>query len=200
MLCDLGGVLIRIDPGRVHRRWAARSPLPAERAATVYPDAVYEALERDDVDPPTYLDHVRERLQVDATDAELAADFNDLYLGADEAVLDVLAALRRRGLRLLALTNTNRLHAPVWRRRFADALAVFDAVHCSHELGARKPERAAFTTVLEAHGLRAAETVFVDDLPANVAAAEALGLHGVVFTDAATLAGRVAAHLPAERR
>lgn len=192
VLCDLGGVVIRIDPGRVHRRWADRSPLPLSAAQATYPDPVYEAFERGDVSPGEYLAHVRARLRVRATDQELIDDFNALYLGVDDEVVAVLTALRRRGLRLLALTNTNALHQPVWSRRFAATLESFDAVHCSHELRARKPEPAAFTRVLRAHGLRARQTLFVDDLPANVEAAERLGLHGIVFTDARSLQRRIA--------
>lgn len=187
VLCDLGGVVIRIDPDRIRSRWAARSPLPASEVHAAYPDAVYEAFERDEFSVGEYLAHVRERLQLQGDDDELAADFNDLYLGADAAVVALLWRLRRRGVRLVALTNTNRLHHQAWSRRFGAELKVFETIHCSHDLRARKPERAAFERVLDAHGLRPSATVFVDDLPANVEAARALGLQGLVFTGAAAL-------------
>ncbi|TVP72464.1 MAG: HAD family phosphatase [Nitriliruptor sp.] len=192
VLCDLGGVVIRIDPDRIRRRWAARSPLPASEVHAAYPDAAYEAFERDELSAGEYLAHVRERLQLQGDDDELAADFNDLYLGADAAVVDLLWRLRHRGVRLIALTNSNRLHHQVWSRRFSAELGVFETIHCSHDLRARKPERAAFERVLDAHGLAPSATVFVDDLPANVEAARALGLQGLVFTGATTLADDLA--------
>jgi putative hydrolase of the HAD superfamily len=53
---------------------------------------------------------------------------------------------------------------------------MFDAVVISGEVGMRKPEPQIFVHVLELLGVRAEETVFVDDLRPNVDAAEALGL------------------------
>ena len=56
---------------------------------------------------------------------------------------------------------------------------MFDAVVISGEVGMRKPEARIFEHTLELLGLPAAECVFVDDLPHNVAAAAGLGLVGV---------------------
>jgi FMN phosphatase YigB (HAD superfamily) len=88
---------------------------------------------------------------------------------------------------MLALTNTNRMHHEVWSWRFADVLDVFDQVHCSHELGCRKPEPEVFGRVLDEHGLLACDVVFVDDVEGPVEVAQAAGLQALVFTDAAAL-------------
>ena len=56
---------------------------------------------------------------------------------------------------------------------------MFDVVVISGEVGMRKPEPEIFRHVLDLIGLEAAECVFVDDLPHNVAAAVALGMVGV---------------------
>ena len=192
MVCDLGGVVLPIDPDRIRHSWARRSRLSTAEVLAAYPDEVYEAFERDEVSEEAYLAHVRERLALDGSDEQLAEDFNDLYLGVDEEVVRLLWRLRDHGLTVVALSNTNRLHHRVWSRRFAEALSVFEAVHSSHDLRARKPEPAAYLRVLDAHGLDAESTCFVDDVPAYVDAAEDLGLRGVVYTDAASLAARLA--------
>lgn len=191
LICDLGGVVIRIDPDRIRRSWAARSSLPEAALRGMYPDEVYEAFERDELTEQQYLAHVRGRLHLHGTDEELAADFNRLYLGVDTDVLDLLAEHRDRGVALMALTNTNRLHHRVWSQRFGTELRVFDAIHCSHDLRARKPEPEAFAAVLGAHGLDPGEAVFVDDLPGHVDAALGAGLQGIVFTDADALRSRL---------
>ena len=59
---------------------------------------------------------------------------------------------------------------------------MFDAVVISGEVGMRKPEPEIFAHVLDLLGVRAEETVFVDDLRQNVEAADALGLVGVHHT------------------
>jgi epoxide hydrolase-like predicted phosphatase len=59
---------------------------------------------------------------------------------------------------------------------------MFDAVVISGEVGMRKPEPEIFAHVLELLGVRAEETVFVDDLTPNVRGAEAAGLVAVHHT------------------
>lgn len=188
VLCDLGGVVIRLDSDRIRHCWAARSRLPPSEVYAAYPDAVYEAFERDEVTEEQYLAHVRDRLQLRADDEEIADDFNQLYLGVDGDVLELLGRASHQGATILALTNTNRTHHRVWSERFAAELGVFDAIHCSHELRARKPEPAAFRRVLDAHGLEAWETAFIDDVPEYVHAARDLGLQGLIYTGPAELA------------
>lgn len=191
VLCDLGGVVIRIDPDRIRDGWAQMSPLPVAEVYAAYPDEVYEQFERDEVTQDEYLRHVRSRLRLDGTDEEIRAAFNDLFLGVEDETLDVLQHLRRRGVLMLALTNTNRTHHRVWSRRFAAELEVFHEVYSSHDLGSRKPEPEVFRQVVDTHDLVGREVLFIDDLPSHVAAARAVGLEGIVFTDAPSLAEQV---------
>jgi glucose-1-phosphatase len=193
VLCDLGGVVIRIDADRIREGWAQMSPLPVAEVYAAYPDEVYDRFERDEVTEDEYLHHVRSRLRLEGTDEEIRGAFNDLFLGVDVGTLDVLQRLRRRGVLTLALTNTNRTHHRVWSRRFADALGVFHEVYSSHDLASRKPEPAVYRRVLQEHGLVPGEVLFIDDLPSHVAAAQAVGLKGIVFTDASTLAEQLEA-------
>ncbi len=60
---------------------------------------------------------------------------------------------------------------------------LFDVVESSEDMGVKKPDPAAFQYVLDRLGLPADETVFIDDNPVNVAAAETLGIHGIVYRD-----------------
>ena len=52
--------------------------------------------------------------------------------------------------------------------------------------GARKPDLEFFNIVLADAGLNPSKTVFVDDKIENVEAGRSLGLHGLVYTDAAS--------------
>jgi putative hydrolase of the HAD superfamily len=93
----------------------------------------------------------------------------------DSAMQDLMRALRRAGLRTALLSNS-------WgssdypRQLFPD---LFDAVVISAEVGMRKPEERIFRLAAELLGLEPAECVFIDDIEANVLAAQAVGLVGV---------------------
>ena len=85
----------------------------------------------------------------------------------------------------------------------ADFPALFDAVVISGEVGMRKPEPGIFLHAAEALGLDPRECAFVDDVAANVAAAAACGMTGVLHTEpsatAAALAGLFGVPLGAVR-
>jgi putative hydrolase of the HAD superfamily len=69
--------------------------------------------------------------------------------------------------------------------------AMFDAVVISAEVGMRKPEPRIYLHALGLLGLEPAECVFIDDINANVTAAEELGFAGVLHSDAATTRQRL---------
>lgn len=92
--------------------------------------------------------------------------------------------LRQRGFNLYCLSN---MPGPFYEhlRRRHDFFDVFHGVVISGEVQLMKPEPEIYLHLLERFGLRAAESVFVDDLQANVDAAKAVGLHAIHFRDAA---------------
>jgi putative hydrolase of the HAD superfamily len=112
-------------------------------------------------------------------DGVVARMFTGLAL--DEEMLAGVALARVHGVRTAMVSNS-------WgedsypRARLAE---VFDVVVISGDVGVRKPDPAIFEHTLEALALPPPACVFVDDLAVNVAAAEALGMAGIVHADAA---------------
>jgi putative hydrolase of the HAD superfamily len=70
----------------------------------------------------------------------------------------------------------------------ADFPRLFDTVVLSGEVGMRKPEKEIFLHAAQTLGLPPQECVFIDDMAANVAAAQACGMTGVLHTGAAATA------------
>jgi putative hydrolase of the HAD superfamily len=98
---------------------------------------------------------------------------------------DAIRALRAAGLRTALLSNS--WGCDEYPR--ADFPGLFDVVVLSGEVGMRKPEEAIFRHATRELGLDPAECVFIDDMKANVAAAAAYGMTGVLHTEtAATVA------------
>jgi len=62
-------------------------------------------------------------------------------------------------------------------------LDVFDVLVYSAEVHLAKPDPRIFYLALEWLGVQPQEAIFVDDFPANIEAAKALGIHGVRFED-----------------
>ncbi|MEY2686491.1 MAG: hypothetical protein RL375_689 [Pseudomonadota bacterium] len=115
------------------------------------------------------------RAVIDAVPAEL------------EPIADSVALLRRvhaAGHRLFYLSNMPAPFADHLERSH-DFMSCFEAGVFSARVGLVKPDRAIFELALSRFGLSAGEAIFLDDHPANVAAARAIGLRAVQFADAA---------------
>ena len=72
-------------------------------------------------------------------------------------------------------------------------LGHFDALVLSYEIGHRKPHAAFFAHCQGLADASPQEIVFIDDLPANVEAAQAHGWHGIVYRPGERLAHRLRA-------
>lgn len=85
-----------------------------------------------------------------------------------------------KDFQLILLSNTNEIHID-WIKEnvpfFEDFKNCFDAFYLSHEINYRKPDAAIYTFVLEMHGLKPGECLFIDDTKENTEAAAALGLN-----------------------
>jgi len=118
--------------------------------------------------------------------------WEEMLGGPIEGTVDVLARLHLAGVPLYALSNWSAAKFPIAQARFP-FLAWFRDILISGEIGVIKPDPAMFRSLLERNGLVPATTAYVDDSPANVAAALDLGLTAVRFADAAALRRDLAA-------
>jgi 2-haloacid dehalogenase len=90
-----------------------------------------------------------------------------------------------------ALTNWSSETFPPQRQRFA-FLALFDGIVVSGDEGVIKPDPRIFRILLERYGIAPGDAVFIDDVPANAAAAATLGIHGIHFRSPALLRAELA--------
>lgn len=103
-----------------------------------------------------------------------------------------LRALTARGVKVHALTNFGAETFEIALDLFP-FLQLFDQRFVSARLGLLKPDAAIYAAVEQATGLAPAQMLFVDDSPANVAAAAARGWQVHHFTDPAGWADRLVA-------
>ncbi len=104
-----------------------------------------------------------------------------------EPMVALVQELRAAGLRLGVLTNNVLEFRERWRAMMPFD-EWFDDVVDSHEVGVRKPNPAIYQLALARLGADAARTAFLDDVPTNVAAADAVGIRGVLVEEDPTAA------------
>ena len=121
--------------------------------------------------------------QYGGTPATLRQAWNAMLLGLPAHRLALLTELRQAGYGVYLLSNTNQTHLN-WVREYLQReydctdfdTRYFDRVYYSHLLHRRKPDVATYTHVLQDAGIRAEDTLFIDDNAANVEGARAAGL------------------------
>lgn len=118
--------------------------------------------------------------------AAYPARFPDSVSGPMDDSVAVLAELRDRGVRLLALTNWSAELFPTVHH-LLPFLDNFEGIVVSGEEGLAKPDPAIFTVLVDRHGVVPEEAVYVDDVQRNVDAAADLGFLAYQFTDAESL-------------
>jgi len=188
---DLGGVLIDWSPYHLYRKL-----LPDD-------DAIADFLV--EIDLFGWLGQVDADLGFESGVAALAARFPhhaelieaywqrwaETLQGSFDDSVALVAELRDAGTPLYVISNWAR---ETWHHadRF-DFLDWFDGLVISGLEGVAKPDPAIFHRACSRFGLTPQRTVFIDDMPANVAAARDLGFHAIAFRDAGHLRGELRA-------
>src|SRR6185369_10416658 len=189
VLFDFGGVLME-SPFAAVRAFGARRGIAPERVLEI----VFGPYDRD-TDHPW---HRLERGELSLLEARQAI----FELGAPEHRIDLFEALaslrgttirsdvieiardaRACGVKTAIVTNNVREFGDGWRGMLpVDEL--FDVVVDSAHVGIRKPDPRIFRLALERLGdIDPAHAVFLDDFPGNIAAAERLGMRGILVEE-----------------
>lgn len=182
---DLGGVLIDWDP-----RYLYRKLLPSEEVEAFIRDVVpFDWNVQMDAGKP-FAEAIAERIAAHPEDTSLLHAYferwSEMLGGALEGTVEVLETLDAAGIPLYALTNwsAETFHHAETRFGF---LSCFRDILVSGREGIKKPNPEIYRRLLKRNQLSAAEGVFIDDMLPNVQAAEAVGMSGIHFHNAAQL-------------
>lgn len=186
VLFDLGKVLLDWNPRYYYRGFFdSDDAMDAFLAEALPPDWVAEM----DAGKPSAV-AIAERQRLFPKHAALIGcwkqGWSTMLRGPIEGSVKILAELRARGTRLLALTNFSTETWPLALERF-DFLSWFEDIVVSGEHGVAKPDPRIFEIAIRRFRLYPQHAVFIDDLAENVAAARARGFHALHFTGAAKL-------------
>jgi putative hydrolase of the HAD superfamily len=98
----------------------------------------------------------------------------------DQELIAYIRALRSRFKTALLSNATVRLVSTLRDEWHIEDC--FDVIVISAQVGLMKPDPAIFRLTLERLNVTPRQAVFIDDMPENVSAAMALGLHAIRFT------------------
>lgn len=191
IIFDFGNVVGFFDHRRAAGNLARHSSWSEDQLlAALFGCNLEDDYESGRISTPELLRRVRALCPFRCTDTELEKAFAEIFWPNPD-VSELVGRLKPR-YRLLLGSNTNDLHYRHFRETFAGTLAHFEHLVLSFEVGVRKPHAGFFEHCLKHARCPADACLFIDDVPANVAGAQACGLHGIIYRNPADLRERLA--------
>lgn len=182
IIFDLGGVLLNIDPQLTIK---ALKALGLKIHVTSFSDMMEKPLfvnyETGKISSADFRNGLRQMLNDNYSDEKIDEAWNAMLLDLPKERFEFLKKLGQTK-RLALLSNTNELHINAISGILQKSLGISDlsdcleAQHFSYRLGMRKPDQEIFEYVLDHHGFRAEETLFIDDSAQHVEGAKRAGM------------------------
>jgi putative hydrolase of the HAD superfamily len=182
LLFDLGGVLLNID---YHKTADAFKKLGVTKFDELYSQAgandLFEALETGKITEADFYTTLQEYCDPKTSREQIEAAWNSMLLDFRVESLNWLKSLKGQ-YNMYLLSNTNSIHLKAFKKIFKEEVDqsslddYFIKAYYSHDIQMRKPYTETYHFVLNDAGLKAEETLFIDDSINNIEGAKLAGL------------------------
>ncbi|MCQ2960060.1 MAG: HAD family phosphatase [Bacteroidales bacterium] len=185
IIFDFGGVVFNIDESRTVNAFAQmfQCGVPDLFRKFMGANGLFERFERGELSTDDFLSTIQSVVPSAITREQIISAWNSVLIGYPEEHVQLLLKLKKK-YRTFLLSNTNELHTREFIK-FAENQKLpihsnhdlFEKVWYSNEIGMRKPDPRIYEYALKDAGIKAEETMFVDDLQQNVDAASSVGIY-----------------------
>lgn len=176
LIFDLGNVIIDISPKNTCDYWADLCGIDPMELYVAFPfDETYAQFERGEISQEIFMAHVKKCLKIDISEDDFISGWKRILIQIRRNIQELLQELST-SYRIVALSNTNEIHVPMWLEMCTPILPYFEKIFSSNEIGFRKPEHNAYQYVLDYLRLPPEQIVFLDDNHENILAAANIGM------------------------
>jgi putative hydrolase of the HAD superfamily len=193
IIFDLGGVLLNIDYNLTEQAFINLGiPDFAERYSQLRQTDTFDRLETGRMTREEFVAAMQSIAQTPLTEQQILTAWNAMLLDFPLRRLQILQQLRNH-YDLFLLSNTNAIHEEVFNNTLMSSHGIpnigvfFDKAYMSHRIGLRKPMPEVFQYLLNDNGLQPEHTLFIDDSPQHIAAADALGIRTIYLEKGMTI-------------
>lgn len=194
LVFDFGGVIVQTQTQAPRHEWDRSLGLALGTVESIVHGS--ESWRQAQIGRITHEQHWAAVTRQLGLDAAQAAQLETDYFSADAVAQDVVELIERqraRGQRIALLSNDSSWLRDKLNR--LDLTHLFDPIVISAEIGHMKPDAAAYRSLVDRLGVTPERTVFIDDMPANVEGAKAVGMNAVRYTPALCLEDALADYL-----
>lgn len=188
IIFDLGGVIIEIHYNETIKQFKELGFADFETIYTQMKQTrIFDLLETGKIPGRAFRMELR-KFQSHLTDEMIDKAWNAMIGEMSVKTFNLVKTLREK-YRTFLLSNTNEIHIDYFIRNLNKKLGfnplpeMFEHTYYSHEIGYRKPNADAYEFVLRNADILPGETIFIDDLEANIIGAKKVGLQTIHLTD-----------------
>jgi len=187
VIFDLGVVIMNIDP-QLTVEGFKRLGFSGKWNEN---DELIFKMEKGELTEPEYRDEIRKIFHLEASDKQIDEAWCALIVGFDPEKIKFLQELKSY-YSIYLFSNTNSIHVRLFKKLFEEQFHfpiddIFVKTFYSNEIGLRKPDPASFKKVLKIAGIKASETLFIDDRKENVEGAASVKLHTSLYKEGDSL-------------
>ena len=193
IIFDLGGVIYDIRYENIAEAFAR---MGASNLVSLYSKAqqtdFINQFEEGLISTTEFCKEIRRLSEVPLTDAQIEEAWNAILIDVPAPRVDFLLKLKEK-YNLYLFSNTNQFNYDCFtaylnkKYSFDFFGTIFKAAYFSHILHLRKPKEKGFRRILQEQGLRADETLFIDDSPQHIEGAHRCGLNAYHLKDDETI-------------
>jgi putative hydrolase of the HAD superfamily len=195
VIFDYGGVLVSHQTRQDIEKMASVARLPADVFEKYYwTDRC--AYDKGLITAEDYWNDLAKRAQTSVSPEQIADLIEgdvESWIRFDPVMYEFADRLRSEGKRIAVLSNMPHELGQTIKTR-TQGFEPFHHVTLSYEVRSIKPEREIYEHCLSGIGLRADETIFLDDRLENVEGARQLGIHAIQFTSPGEILPRLASN------
>lgn len=192
LLFDLGHVLIDIDPkrtlhafGQLLNKQSSESSQPlltADGLLGGHTSRLIDLYQVGQITTDQFLTTALKACREDVTKEQVLDAWLAMLLPFREDKALLLRQLHERHIPFYILSNINETHVE-WTKRNCPELQLASGIFFSNEMHIAKPDAAAYQYVIDHTGIVPEQTLYIDDLTANLDAARPFGFQCLQATD-----------------
>lgn len=181
---DIGNVMVRWAPMEITKLTFGEDRYSDELAASIFQSDIWLDLNKGLLTESEAKQQYQQHLAL----TELECEKLFYYVKQSQILIygsvDLLKRVKRAGYQVFALTD-NVTEIVAYLQSTYSFWPLFDGSTVSADLGLLKPQPEIYQALVEQQQIKADETVFIDDMPNNVAGAQAQGMFAIQFENSA---------------
>lgn len=182
IVLDVGRVLVAWQPKELMKELGFSDEIVGELSKTLFESGIWNETDRGVLSDEEFLALAVGNAPAYEQEIRLFWENVGKAIWQFSYVKEWIGAMKKAGYHVYILSNYGSWTYEKTKDNALDFLEDVDGAIFSYQVKLIKPDAEIYYALLEKYGLQAEESVFLDDLPANIEGAKAVGMHGIVFT------------------